>query len=49
MPRYDVWLYSVFIEAENETEACKTVTQMIADAGLSSKIRVDCAEEFEGE
>jgi hypothetical protein len=46
MKKYDVWLYTIVVEAEGETEACEQVNRMFDDAGLSDKCQADFAEEI---
>jgi hypothetical protein len=47
MPKFDVWLYSVLIEADNETEACEKVQQFLFDNNVGATICIDFAERIE--
>lgn len=46
MKTFDVWLYAVTVEAEDETKAIGIVNDMFDAAGLGDKLQVDYAEEI---
>lgn len=48
--KWDVWLYSVVVEAEDEQEAVTKVQKMLDEVNVNDKFQVDFAEAFaEGE